>query len=349
MTPSLRELLLGYLLGVLDDHEQQLVAQRLEHDPAWRRELARLRRQLAPLEDTRRDYPPPPGLAAETCRFVFASAQKSPRPKAPKPVRGLSPARAYPGWIERIRRADVAVAVAAVVVLLALVAPALVSNRFHARLIACQDNLRELGEAMTRYSQAHHDLFPSLPSAGPLRTPGVFAPILAQAGLLRDKARLVCPGVTAAEAADVRLYSVDELQQLPEDTLEQIRPTLGGSYGYHPGHLEQGQYRPTRNLRRFYFALMADVPSLDGPPHLSLNHGGRGQNVLFEDEHVRFLTTACAPEVNDHFFVNAEGRLDLGVHRDDSAILPAGLSPTAYGSAAVYPASLSGGLPGGSF
>lgn len=346
MTPSLRELLLGYQLGVLDDHEEQLVARRLEHDPAWRRELARLRRELAPLEAGRRDYEPPPGLAAETCRFVFASAGNNLPPKPAKPLPGLSPIRAYPGWIERIHRADVAVAAAVAVVLMAMLAPALLSNRFHARLIACQDNLRELGHAMTRYSQVHQDLFPALPAAGALRTPGVFAPILVQAGLLRERTRLLCPGAMPPPASSAKLYSIDELQQLPAATLEQLRPTLGGSYGYHPGHLEQGQYRPTRNLRRSYFALMADAPSLSAASHLSLNHDGRGQNVLFEDEHVCFLTTACAPEINDDFFVNAEGRLDLGVHREDSAILPAAFSPAEDGCASARAdAAGLGGLP----
>ena len=75
-------------------------------------------------------------------------------------------------------------------------------------------------------------------------------------------------------------------------------------------------------------AVLADMPSLEGPGHLSLNHSGRGQNVWFEDGHVRFLSTPRAPEFNDDFFVNADGRLDLGVHRDDSAILPAVLRPS---------------------
>jgi len=345
MTPSLRELLLGYLLGALDDREQQLVAARLEHDPVWRRELARMRRQLAPLEDARCDYPPPPGLAAETCRFVFASADKAPRPKAAKSRPAFSPARVSLGWIERLRRADVGMGAAVAVVFLAMLLPALVSSRFQARLIACQNNLRELGLAMTRYSQANHDLFPSLPAAGPLRTPGVFAPILAQAGLLRDKSCLTCPGASRPDLQEVALCTLDELEQWPAAAVERIRPSLGGSYGYHPGHLEEGRYRPTRNLRRFYFAVLADMPSLEGPGHLSLNHSGRGQNVWFEDGHVRFLSTPRAPEFNDDFFVNADGRLDLGVHRDDSAILPAVLRPSQGVSNAVYPASLGAGLP----
>jgi len=165
-------------------------------------------------------------------------------------------------------------------VLLALLGPALVSSRFYARLIHCQNNLRELGLALTHYSRSHDELFPSLPAAGRLRTPGVFAPILAQAGLLHDKTRLLCPGAAPQDSTEWGLYTLDELEQLPAATLERIRPTLGGNYGYHPGHLENGRYRPTRNLGRFYFALMADAPCVNTPSHLSLNHGGRGQNVL---------------------------------------------------------------------
>ena len=61
---------------------------------------------------------------------------------------------------------------------------------------------------------------------------------------------------------------------------------MGGSYGYCIGYVDQGVYQPTRNLGRPGFAIMADAPCEDRPGRQSDNHGGRGQNVLFEDGHV---------------------------------------------------------------
>ena len=72
MSDPARDQLLGYLLGALDDAEQELVAERLENVGELRRDLAVLSRALAPLDAVRRDYSPPPDLAARTCRLVVS-------------------------------------------------------------------------------------------------------------------------------------------------------------------------------------------------------------------------------------------------------------------------------------
>ena len=46
MTDSVREQLLGYLLGALEDSEQQEVETRLKDDPQWHRELTLIRNRL---------------------------------------------------------------------------------------------------------------------------------------------------------------------------------------------------------------------------------------------------------------------------------------------------------------
>ena len=72
MTDSVQEQLLGHLLGVLDDSEQESVETQLQRDPWLRRELEKTRRLLEPLEQEREAFTPPPGLAKQTCRFVFS-------------------------------------------------------------------------------------------------------------------------------------------------------------------------------------------------------------------------------------------------------------------------------------
>ena len=63
---------------------------------------------------------------------------------------------------------------------------------------------------------------------------------------------------------------------------------------------------------------MADAPH---PTHQSSrNHGRCGQNVLFEDLHVQFLTTCKAKGCNDHIFTNDDGRAFAGLHAFDAVI-----------------------------
>ena len=72
--------LLGYLLGALDDEEQEWLDARLERDPRCREALTRWRQRLAPLSALRPEFEPPPGLARRTCRLV--AVQGPVRPSA---------------------------------------------------------------------------------------------------------------------------------------------------------------------------------------------------------------------------------------------------------------------------
>ena len=73
---------------------------------------------------------------------------------------------------------------------------------------------------------------------------------------------------------------------------------------------------------------MSDAPS-DAAPYRSMNHGGCGQNVLFEDGHVQYLTTCNAEGCKDHIFTNDDGLVAPGRHVNDAVIGPSPLKPVA--------------------
>ena len=77
MSDPIREELLGYLLSALEEPEEKLLAARLKVDGRLRRELARVRDRLEPLEPGRCRFVPPPGLAERTCRAVAAHAEST--------------------------------------------------------------------------------------------------------------------------------------------------------------------------------------------------------------------------------------------------------------------------------
>ena len=327
MIDSERELLLGHLLGALDEEENAALDTRLESDPEYRKELILLRRRLEPLAAFRTDFDPPAGLAERTCRFVSSHI---PSPAGSETSKRLRPEVSPPSWISRMTKLDMAMAALVAVAATLLIFPAIANSRFSARRAACQDNLRELGSALSQYSQANGGYFPSVPTQGKLATAGIYAPVLFQNNLITDVNRVVCPDSRlAAQRNGFRIPTYNELELTSPAKIVDLKPTLGGSYGYNLGYTRDGLYHPTRNLNRDNFAVMSDSPS-DRPEHQSENHGGWGQNVLFENGSVKFLTVSKPEGSNDDIFTNDAGQVAAGLQQNDSVVGASQTAPIIY-------------------
>jgi hypothetical protein len=325
MSDPLQEQLLGYVLGALDDAERQQVEDRLRDDPRFRRELARTQDSLKVLEGTRADHAPPPGLLQRTCRLVADN---------PRPLRrrGMTPAPVAALLSGGGRWPDTVVTAAVLLVSSLLIAPAVQQTRFQAQRNACQDNLRDLGMSLVDYSQSHQGYFPAVPSEGKLSAAGIYAPTLLHEGFLKQSDRLLCPG---SPRRFLRIPSFEELQAAGEPQLRDLRSSMGGTYGYSLGYVDaQGRYHGTKNLGRSHFALVADVPCPDQPARQSLNHAGRGQNVLFEDGQVRFTCNSQPDGLSDDIFLNRDGLVAPGLGPDDAVIVPSETRPVLYRQAA---------------
>lgn len=303
----MREQLLGYLLGALEPDEHAEVAERIAADPALRRELDLLAKGLAPLADEHHE--PPPSLAQKTCAFVAAR-------------RG--PALGQFGACSQWRVQDLCVAAALFVAVMMLVVPAVYQSRTLAHVDACQRNLASLGMALSQFSQIHQGEFPQVPVEGNLSAAGIYAALLREAGLITDQ-DVVCAASPLRKNTEFRIPSRDELLAARGEALRRLQNTMGGSYGYCIGYVQNGRYHARRNLGRETFAILADVP-LQWNDELSSHHG-RGQNVLFEDGRVLFMTRARLVDVDDHFFENGLGYVAAGIGPDDAVIVPSGTRP----------------------
>ncbi len=308
---AMREQLLGFLTESLSEEEHALVKQRLEDDPELQREAALLDTVLEPLRSDDLALAAPQGLARRTCDRI-------PRPESVE-------LRSSTGnW----RLADTLVAGGIVAAAAMLFFPALMSSRAVARLDACGNNMHYLHTALVDYADSHSGRFPEILPTGNQSFAGIYAVRLAESGLIDHARRLVCPSSSLAdEQATFRVPTSAQLASASGAQLHALQSTAGGSYGYTMGYIAGGSYRATRNLGRRFFALMADVfdPS-EGKPQSS-NHGGCGQNVLFEDGHVVYLTSCCAEGCCDDFFRNDRGHISAGIHRDDSVIGHSAASP----------------------
>ncbi|NQU20925.1 MAG: hypothetical protein HQ567_06545 [Candidatus Nealsonbacteria bacterium] len=333
MTNRLEEQLLGHLLGALDDRETQQISARLETELPLQGQLASLRGRLATLEPLRDEVDLPPGLAERTCRLVASYEPSRVGEQAPggsrRDEKTMTPCVAPPGWFSRVRWQDVVVTTIICTIAWTLISPAIVSSRENSRLVGCQNNFRIIGSGVRQYG-AVHGSFPLVPGSGPMASPGAYSAVLRQAGLLNDPRVVQCPGAPMAGRVKIYIPLPKEFLTATKKRAIQLRRTMGGSYGLSFGYVENGKYHAFTDLSRSNFALIAELPSLGTMPGYegqSLNHGGRGQNVLFEDGRVRFLVTPRFNPGGDDIYANDEGLPAPGVHPRDSVIAPSILSP----------------------
>jgi hypothetical protein len=327
----MREHLLGYLLGALDSPETDVLEDHLATDRQLQAELELLRGGLEPLDADRDPIEPPAGLATRTCLLISKYTEVSPAPVADP---GERQAAASAG---RWRLSDFAVAASVLIAAGMLFLPALSNSRSNARLLACQNNLKDLGAGLVNYSRQNNDLFPQIPLAGKMAAAGAYAPQLYEAGYVTTPNSIVCP---ASELADDRMFtppSQKDIMGAEGEHLTELRRKMGGSYGYTLGYQDANHvYHPTRNRSRERYALMADAPNLNSQHFQSSNHGGDGQNVLFEDGKVKYLKNCHLTDCRDEIFSNDEGKMAPGTHVDDAVIGHSALTPETWSTAELH-------------
>lgn len=368
----MRDLLLGYLLDALEPEEKRELERRLSIDPDLRRDLELLRRSLEPLDGSSSLIDPPAGLAGRTCDWItslsgelapIADADRAfPRDRDPEDGAGvpdsptdkalglrgsrdkLDPREAIrsrffasqplePAAVSgrRWSLADATVTAGILVAASLLFFPVLASMRYQSRVTACREKMHRLGTALIDYSRVHGDLFPEVPQSGPLGHAGIYAPRLRQARLLADVADVVCPGQATAELDHIP--TIDELEHADSAALDKLTKSMGGSYGYALGYVEDGEYRFVRNRNRAKFALLADEPKDHSLG--SLNHGCGGQNVFYEDGHAAFLNCCKRRELGDDLFANHKGFVGAGIGPDDVVVAASAAAPVITAPAAT--------------
>jgi hypothetical protein len=158
---------------------------------------------------------------------------------------------------------------------------------------------------------------------------------MADAGVL-DRSELssllVCPASQLADSLRVRGIVVrvptrEELMSAEGERLDLLRRLMGGSYAYRIGYIDRGRYCVVRIRGSGRMPLMADAPSLHLVDFQSSNHGGAGQNVLYDDGRVVYLTHCTSANCNDKLFVNDAGYRTPGTAPNDAVLFPSDVGP----------------------
>jgi hypothetical protein len=311
----MREHLIGYLLDALDPVERAQVEAQLSRDPQLQSDIELLARSLEPLAADKPHYDPPMGLATRTLEFV--AVQTKVKPPAP-------PVSVPPSW----SMADLLVAAGIFLAASLLFWPAMNQSRFAAQVRGCQNRLGQLGVALATYSNLYPRQLPAMDVNHQLNRAGMYAVILQEHGLIPRTHILLCPASPLAEQPEAfRVPTRQELLEASPKLRLVLHRQMGGSYAYNLGYFEQGRYYPPTDLRQANQALLADMPSEHAPGRFSQNHGGCGQNVLFGDLHVKYLTTCTRTGCNDHIFLNKAGKPNAGLDRNDTVLGASGDAP----------------------
>ncbi len=355
MNKPSQEDLLGYVLGAMDAQEQRNIQQVLDRNPQSEDELLEIKNSLLPLDyldggGTR------PGLARRTVERIAALQRDSEIPSVPSGShfaliasesthvpnkeevnedqlvmlpsdRSLGAGSCASAW----SLPNMLVAAAALAVFAGLMFPALSYSRYQARLVSCENNLQQIGRAFLKFSDMNCGVFIPIPSEGKLAASGCFGPILKQSGLLEDDSLLACAGV--ADDTPVHIPTVEQLEAADGHELTRLQKLMGGHFGYSMGYQENGAYRVPQNSGRTNVVLLADAPSNTLPGRRSSNHGSRGQNCLFEDGRVQFVSGHSVGR--DAIYENDYGIVAPGSHSGDSVIAPSHLSPLGAGASKI--------------
>lgn len=301
----MRDQLLGYLIGALDSAERTEVEKRLSVDPTLAHDLKVLRRSLAPLDCALEVHEPPGGLATRTCRLIALR-------RSALPLSEPLTSRGQWGLVDFLVAAGIFVAATL------LLFPALARSRQDARRLACQSNLKRVGEAIFQYSQLQRGYLPFVPEQGPLSVAGIYGPLLLDHGFLDNPGVLLCPA--SARKEPIEIPKIGELELASGDELRAMQARMGGDFGYLFPYVDNdGVYTGHRNLGRETLPIAADAPQRDGGAGSTI-HGCNGQNVLFGDGRVVFLTTCWVCEQADHMFENALGHVGAGIGENDAVL-----------------------------
>ncbi len=324
----MRDELLAYLLNDLDDEQRRRIEERLEVDPIWQHELERLSTLIDAQEPNKNEVGElPDDLVRRTCSFVKQASSQGALSPAVLPASLTESQERLVSRGNRWSLVDWGVVAAILLVMGSLLLPAIRESRDAARRAQCQDNLHQLGTLLAMVAEQTGG---ELPRIAHDENAGMYAVKLAEQGFISHEklAELVlCPSSQLAD--DVRrgltVFRVpgrQELQIANSAEIRSLRKIMGGSYAYRIGYVtNRGSYRHVNFTSSTYEPMMADKPSFAVVGFQSDHHGSCGQNVLFQDQSVRFVQMCLEKNRDKNWYLNEDNQHAAGKSKHDVVMI----------------------------
>jgi prepilin-type processing-associated H-X9-DG protein len=304
--------MIDYVLGQVDGAERERLERALRDDGEQTARVEHLRQAIYRLLDDGTSFEHPPDLSHRTVAFV---ARNRRRPSLAEYV----PIRVPFRW------ADFAVAASIFIAGVLTLLPAIQRSRERMNQAGCVFNLQQLGNSFGQYASINQ-LMPYPPSSRSDAPAGSFASMLHGAGVLDDAKLLDCPCNGPCPHAGQELVSFDQLEQLRHTDPARFHHMVSSDYAYNIGYRHASQHPgPLDFARSSRIPVLADQPDHDGlriKDGNSLNHGGRGQNVLFGDGSVKWFRTRHVSLNDPDLYLNNDHQARPGLHEQDSVLVP---------------------------
>ncbi len=308
------ENLLGYVLKSLDETEEREVRAFVDANSEAQQRVKLLEEAVAPLALDDEPTVVPARLAERTMQRIRARRER-PLPKAPATSGGGGGDR--PFW----RRVDFLVAACLLISATGLLIPLIARLQSNQTIELCKNNLRRFYDGLETYHD-NHQHYPNVTDRDTARpAAGLVIPTLVEAGFLPRDANVHCPAQGQPEETP---YELHQLRKMSAEDFEKHADSIMKGYAYSLGFGKGEQYRAAHRKHLDWDAampLMADVPPLD---HIqygnSPNHAKRGQNVLYQDGHVTFVSDRSAGRFGDDIYLNDRKEVGSGVDLGDSVL-----------------------------
>ncbi|MFT5523479.1 MAG: hypothetical protein ACI9HK_001425 [Pirellulaceae bacterium] len=337
MTKPAREHLLGYVLGTLDPNEVESIEHQLATDPAFQCEVDAMEQRVAPLHATRFSYDPPTSLAQRTCEFIFEQRSATATLDSPMRAANPTPPNKSRGKFREGSRftqtetsgtkrawslADMGAIGGVIAILGCILLPVISQSRQQHLRTVCENNLQKIGTGFIRFVDINNGSYPKISTDGALSVAGAFPVQLISDNCLTEEACLICPSSPLASSrAEWSVPTVTELEFANSETLLAYYETMGGSYAYNFGYLVDGELVTPKFEGRPLYPVASDAPSGNLPNMSSPFHCGYGQNILFEDNSVRYVVNCQLVECgNDDIFFNRDGKVAAGLDINDAVL-----------------------------
>lgn len=246
----MREQLIRYLLGELDDEERREVRTLLRDNPDLQKELQHLRECFASNQEEEVEPVAPRGLAKRTSSFISNSDEYE--IEQASRTAGMSSAGDAPAGVLGWSLADLTVAGGVMLAVSMLVFPALRDSREGTRQTTCLDHLHQLALFQARYAENNGGRYVRI---GRNENAGVVIARLVEAGLVSPEEMTVllkCPAsqvvtdIKAGKREDILVPTGEEIRNLPIDRLLPITAKISPCYGIRLPHKVSGEYKDLR-------------------------------------------------------------------------------------------------------
>lgn len=319
--------LLGYTLGALDPDDQEQIELLVRELDGLSARVEEIRRTLQPLDGLAPPAKPRTGLARRTCECIAAVPIEQPHAQSATELpdrrrHWFTERRELPGGRGHTSVMDFVIVAVVLMLLAAIILPAVNHSRFESRVLACQDNMREVGMSLLAFANQQGGKHLTIPEDDKLGIAGIFAPTLKETGFVDQDSLFLCAGNSAGKDIHRVIPTREQLRKADGSSLARLQRMAGGDFAFNIGQQVDGQYAATRNESRSWYVVLADNPSRDLAGRASSNHGGYGQNAFFEDGHIEFL---ASPVVDgDSIYENDWGLVAPGAHANDCVVAPSG-------------------------